>query len=163
MSGIDLATALALAGTAVGTVGVIQQGEAAASQAKFQAEQASRQAEIERQKADRARAAGRQREEDFRRNQALLMARRRAILGASGVQTDTGAPLLTSQDFASEVELEAQRLRSNALTTSTRLDQAATLQADQAGLFRSAAGSARVGGLVRGGALLLTGVGKALA
>lgn len=142
-----IAMGLALAGAAVSAVGAIRQGKAEANQAEAEAE-------IARQQAENERTVSRQESEDFRRNQASLFAKRRAILGASGVQTATGSPLLASEDFAAEVELGERRIRAGGELRATRLSQ-------QAGLYDASASNARTGSYLRSGSLLIGGAGQA--
>lgn len=66
---------LSAAGAAVQALGAIQKGQAAQSQANFQAQILQQQAERERQVAEAN-------EEDFRRRQSFILAQRRAALGA---------------------------------------------------------------------------------
>ena len=82
------------------------------------------------------------------------MARRRALLGVSGVDPSRGSPLLVSEDFAAEAELQALRIRSGGALSATRLEQ-------QAGLIATSGRQARRAGFVRGGALLLDRTGSA--
>ena len=138
---------LSAAGAALSAVSAIQQGQAAQSQANFQAAILRQQAERERQQA--ASDA-----EDFRRNQSRILAARRAALGASGVEPASGSPLLVSEDFASEVEFQALRILSGGEVRATRAEQQAVLQ-------RFAGRAARTSGFIRGGSLLVTGAGKA--
>ena len=145
-TGVEIAL---IASAAVGAVGAIQQGQAAGQQAKIQAGILGQQAAQEK----RAAAAS---EADFRSRQSRLMAQRRAALGASGVQPGTGSPLLVSEDFAGEVELQALRIREGGEIRSTRLQQ-------QAGLQRFAGQQAQTGGFLRGGSLLLSGAGRTFA
>ena len=135
-----------IAGAVFSGVGAIQQGQAAKAQGKFQAA-------ILTQQATRDRLQAESDEEDFRRNQSRILAARRAALGASGVEAGAGSPLLVSEDFASEVELQALRIRTGGEVTATRAEQQAVLQS-----FQGRAASRA--GFVRGGSLLLTGVGK---
>lgn len=137
---------LSAAGAAVQALGAIQKGQAAQSQANFQAQILQQQAERERQVAEAN-------EEDFRRRQSFILAQRRAALGASGVVQAEGSPLLVSEDFAAEVEFQALRIRSGGELRATRAEQQAVLQRFQGRAARSA-------GFVRGGALLITGAGK---
>ena len=65
-----------------------------------------------------------------------------------------GSPLLVSEDFAAEVEFQALRIRSGGELRATRAEQQATLQ-------RLKGRAARTSGFTRGGALLLSGAGKA--
>ena len=142
----DPATILLLAGTALSAVSAIQQGQAANAQSRLQAGILEQQAERDRQVAESDEA-------DFRKEQSRLLAKRRARLGASGVDPAAGSPLLVSEDIAGETELGALRIRAGGETTATRLEQ-------EAGLERFTGRAARTAGLFRGGALLLTGASK---
>lgn len=142
-----ISTIAAVASTVVGAVGAISQGQAAKKQANFQAA-------IERQRAERERQEAAARESDFRRDQARLMGKRIAAMGGSGVESGTGSPLLASEDFAAEAELQALRIRNSGEVMSTRLEQSARLQ-EMAG--RNAARA----GFFRAGSLLISGAGDA--
>jgi hypothetical protein len=148
MGAISTGTALALmaAGTAVSAFGSIQAGQAAKNQANVQAAIYGQQAERERQVA----AAN---EVDFRRQQAKQMASRRAIMGASGVDPSSGSPLLVSEDFAGEVELQALRIRNGGEVSATRLEQQGTLT-------RMAGNQAQTSSYFRAGSSLLQGFGQ---
>ena len=143
---ITLADVFTVAGFGLSAVGAARQGQAAQQQANFQAAILRQQAESDRQKA----AAE---EEDFRRAQSRDFATRRAGLGASGVVPAAGSPLLVSEDFVGESELQALRIRAGGEVTATRLEQQAVLQ-------RFKGRAARSAGVTRGGALLLSGAGK---
>lgn len=142
-------TAIQVFGAVVSAVGAIQQGRAAQRTGDFQAA-------ILRQQADRERLQAESDEKDFRRKQSRILAARRAALGASGVEPAEGSPLLVSEDFAGEVELQALRIRSGGEVRATRAEQQAVLQ-------RFQGRAARRAGVTRGGALLLSGAGKAFA
>jgi hypothetical protein len=137
---------VAIAGAVVSAVGVVQQGVAARQQGKTQARVLSQQAESERR-------AAASREEDFRKRQSRVMAARRASLGAAGIDQATGSPLLASEDFAGEVELQALRIRQGGEVRATRLEQQGHLQ-------RLAGRQAQTGGFFRAGSLLVSGAGK---
>ena len=139
-------TVLSAVGTALSALSSIQQGQAAGAQADTQAA-------ILRQQAERDRQQAASDEEDFRRRQSRVAAARRAGLGASGAQPAAGSPLLVSEDFAGEVELQALRIRSGGELRATRAEQQANLQR-----FRGR--QARTSGFTRGGALLVSGAGK---
>lgn len=142
-------TAATIAGAAISAVAAVQQGRAAANQAKAQAT-------VGRQVAASQRDQAAADESDFRRNQSRLQASRRALLGATGVEVSSGSPLAVTGDFAAEAELQALRIRSGGETRATRIEQ-------QAGLISASGRQARRAGLVRGGSLLLTGAGRAFA
>lgn len=152
-------TILAAIGTAVSVVGALRQGQAQQNQANYQAGLYEQQAAITDQQAQSERTAARQSEEDFRRENALLMGRRRAALGASGVDISTGSPLLTAEDFASEAELGALRIRAGGEATATRLQQQAGLQRSEAGLQRLSGANAVTSSYYRAGSSLLSGAG----
>ncbi len=136
-----------IASAAISAIGAIQSGRAAQAQADTQAA-------IDRQRADREREAAGIEADEFRRDQHRLMARRRAELGATGVEPGEGSPLLVSEDFAAESELQALRLRAGGETRATRLEQGASLT-------QASGRQAKRAGFTRGGALLLSGVGTA--
>ena len=140
-----ISTAATVASTALTAVAAISQGQAQKRQAEFQATVQRQQAERERQQAEAD-------EQDFRRRQALLSSSRRAALGASGVEGGEGSPLLVSEDFAGEAELQALRLRSGGELRATRLEQSAQLQ-------RLKGRNAQTGGFLRAGSSLLSGAG----
>ena len=139
-------TVLSAVGTALQAIGAVQKGQAEQSQDNCQAQ-------ILQQQAERDRQVAAAKEEDFRAKQSRLLAKRRAVLGASGVEPASGSPLLVSEDFAGEIEIGALRVRAGGELKATRLEQQATLQ-------RLKGRAARTSGFVRGGSLLLTGAGK---
>lgn len=115
-----------------------------------QQQQAKTQAKVYAQQANYERQAAAENEAEYRKRQDRLMATRRALLGASGVEGDTGSPLLASEDFASEAELQALKIRQGGAVNASRLEQ-------QGSLLNQAGDAAFAGGFVRGGALLLSG------
>lgn len=138
-----LSPQLLLASAALNAVGSYSQGQAAKSQAEFQAR-------VGEQQATRTRQIAASEEEDFRRKQSALLAQRRAALGKSGIDIGTGTPLLAAGDFAAETELQALRIRAGGETQATRLEQ-------QAELTRAGGRSAAQRGLFRAGSSLLSG------
>jgi hypothetical protein len=144
---MGLVTGLLIGAAALGAVSSIKAGQAANKQAKFEAG-------IQQQQAARERQVAAGTESDFRRRQSRLQAQRRAALGASGVRSGTGSPLLAAGDFAAEVELAALRIREGGEIRSTRLEQ-------QAELTRRAGRNVRTRGFFRAGSSLLSGVGQA--
>lgn len=148
-TGIEIALVAGLAAAAASAGGAVYSGIQAQDQAEAQAKVLAQQARSER---DAAAAA----ERDFRSEQSRLMARRRALLGGTGVDPSTGSPLLASEDFAGEVELQALRIRHGGEVSATRLQQ-------QSALERARGGAELTGGFVRGGSLLLSGAGTSFA
>ncbi len=135
--------AFTTAGTILSAVGQIQQGQAAAAQAAFQARVAEQQAAFERQRAAR-------REAQFRRDAARLGGKQRALLAKAGVKVFEGSPLLLQEKTAAEAEFEALTLRAGGDITSARLRQEAILQ-------RMRGQSSRTAGFIGAGKSLLSG------
>jgi hypothetical protein len=134
------------AAAAVAAAGTIYAGMQANQQAKTQAN-------ILNQQADRERQQAAENEAEFRDQQARAEATRRAILGGSGVRLDTGSPLLASEDFAGDVELQALKIRNGGDVTATRLQQSAALT-------RAQGSALQTGSYFRAGSLLIAGGGK---
>lgn len=139
--------AVAIAGAAVSAYGQYEQGQESKKQA-------NRQASIYEEQAAQERDASRQEEQDYRRRASAIIASRRAILGGSGVQVDTGSPLLGTEAAVTEAERQAARIRSGGEIVAGRLEQ-------QAGLTRASGSAAATEGQYQAGASLLSGAGKA--
>jgi hypothetical protein len=137
---------LALMAAGASAIGAISQGQAAAKQAKFQSA-------VQRQQAARERQIAESEERDFRKKQSANIAQRRAELGGAGIRSTTGTPLLATEDFLSEAELQAQRIRQGGEVSATRLEQ-------QADLTKAAGKSAQQRGMFRAGSSLLSGVSE---
>ncbi len=140
------ATTLLIAGAGLSAFSAISQGQAASSEAKFRAS-------VSQQQAAREREVAAAEERDFRRRQSQAFAQGIADLGGSGIDIQTGTPLLTSEDFAAETELQALRIRSGGETRALRAEQ-------EAQLLRRAGRAAKRRGFLRAGASLLTGAGR---
>lgn len=149
-TGFEIAAlGLLTVGTVVTAAGAMQQGQ--------QEQQAyNYQADVQEQQAKEERVVAATNEANFIEEQRRNMARRRALLGASGVESSSGSPLLVSEDFAGETALQALRIRRGGEVRATRLEQ-------QAELSRFSGQSARQGGRLRAGASLLTGFGQSAA
>jgi len=132
-----VAANVALVGTAISTVGMIQQGKQAASQAAFQSQVAQNNATIAQQQATRARQQARIDSQDYSRNQSDLLASRRALLGTTGGEAGAGSALAVSSDFAGESVLNTLRIRNQGEVNANRLEQEVMNQRSQAGLYAS--------------------------
>ena len=160
-------TALLIASTITQVIGAISQGSAARQQADFQAavtrQQTERQAQIQEQQAAREKEIAGAEEKDFRRRQRFIFAQRRADLGGAGIELATGTPLLTAEDFVTETEFQALRLRSGGEIRAFRLRQEAELGRragrTQSALTIAAGRTAQRAGFFRAGSSLLTGFG----
>ena len=136
-----------LTAAALAAAGSYSQGQAAKKQAQFAAN-------VDEQQATREREIAVAEEGDFRKRQSAILAQRRAALGGSGIQQGTGTPLLGSEDFAAEVELQARRIKAGGQIRATRLEQEASLR-------RAGGRAAMTQGLFRAGSSLLSGYGQA--
>ena len=143
-SGISAKSVFTGIGVALSALSEFRAGQAASAQAQFQAN-------IFQQTAERRRQEAAAREESFRRRQARLSGRQRALFGGAGV-TFEGTPLLVQEDTAAEIELAALNIRAGGAVEATRLEQEATFQ-------RRIARSESAAGPLRAGSTLLTGFG----
>lgn len=142
-----ISTVASLAGTAVGAVGAVMQGNAQADAATFKQKQ-------ERLLSEDALKRGAQAEQAQRRKTAALEARQRAVMAGSNLDLGSGSPLAILGDTAQLGELDAQIIKDNA----RRESQFHNTNAQFAGME---AGNARTSGwfgaasTVLGGATML--------
>jgi hypothetical protein len=132
-AGMGTAANLALIGTVVSTVGMIQQGQAQGSQAAFQAGVSQNNAIIAQQQATRARQQARIDSQDYSRQQSDLMATRNSLF--NGTVKGRGSNLYVSTDLAGESKLNAMRIMNQGEVNSNRLQQEVMNQKSQAGLY----------------------------
>lgn len=159
-TGAAIAGNLALIGAAISTVGMIQQGKQAASQAAFQSQVAQNNATIAQQQATRARQQARIDSQDYSRNQSDLLASRRALLGTTGGEAGAGSALAVSSDFAGESILNTMRIRNQGEVTANRLEQEVMNQRSQAGLYASQGRNAVKNSYMRAGGNLFSSAGS---
>ena len=148
---------LSAVGTGISVMGSLQQGQQQANQAQFQAQVAQNDAVIAGQQRDRAIKVAASNEDDFRRQQSDLFGSRRALLGNTGVSSNTGSPLAVSTDFGGEVELNALRLKNEGDVNANRLQQSVLNQQSQAGLFAAGGRNAVKNSYTRAGGELFSG------
>lgn len=134
-----------IAGMVLGAVGSIQQGNAAADAANFNAQVANQNSALALQRGEES--AARVRRDNLRHQGA-----QKAAIGGSGLKL-TGTVLDVLSDSAIEGELMALDAKNAAV------NEARGLRA-QAGLSRSKAESARSAGFLGAGSALLSGVEK---
>lgn len=142
-----LSGAVGLIGTAVSTIGAIQQGNAAAAAAKFNAKLAKRDAQIAQQNAA---LEAEQIEERNRRIQGTA----RANIAASGI-TVQGSPL----DVLEESAAQGEQDRLNALIFGQNNAQASFLDAQRE---KMAAKNARRTGFFNAAGTVASGIGSVL-
>ncbi len=137
------AATIAMIAAGVTAAGAVSQAQDVKQQTKFQSR-------VQEQQADQERLIASLAEGDFRKRQSALFAEARAGFGKSGVEMGSGSPLLASEDFAAETELQAGRIRAGGEMQATRLEQ-------QAELTRRAGRTAQRQGYYRAGSSLLSG------
>jgi len=149
-----------LAGTVVSAMGAKQQADAQAKQADYQAQVARNNEIIAQQQANAARQAGavEAQTQDYKSRQ--IAGTQKAILGASGVDIESGSPLAIQQSQAELARLDALTVQSNAERKAWGFDVEASNQKAQAGLYRMQASDARAAGKTAVLASLIGGVGK---
>ena len=157
---IGFGTAAAVAGIGLGAVGVIGSGVAASNLAEAQASQAEFNARIQEREAQHAEQVTlfrqrRQAKEAERQRSAL-----QASIGASGVVSGVGAPLLIQQEQAEESELDILLIGAQGQTAAARARSQGALDIQQAGIFRQRGASASTAGIIGAGTSLLTGFGQ---
>jgi len=153
----DLVTALMIGSTAIGGVSAIQQGNAAAASANYNAQVASMNAEIMDANARDAIERGKIEEQNKRREIAMLTGPQRAAIAANGVDMSFRTTLVTIVDTAMLGELDALTIRSNAAREAYDYKVAGANNRADASLSRSNASSARTGALLSGFGTVLGG------
>ena len=148
-------------GMAMGVVGQLQAGKAAAAQAKGAEAMAEYNARVAQQEAmaieartgfEQKRAA-----QEAERRQSRL----RAALAASGAVPSVGAPLLLQTTQAEESELEMLLIGYEGQIGASRARSQAELDRMQARIYGKRAGTARTTGYIGAGTTLLRGFGQA--
>jgi len=146
-----MAFAAAAIATAVGAIvsayAMYQQGQAAAAAQDYQAKIARNQAIAARQAAEVA-------AENARERHQRVLAAQRARLGAAGVMSTEGSPLIVQMESAEQAALEEARIRYAGQVQAGGYESQAILSGYQAR-------SARAAGYLGAGASLLTGLGAA--
>jgi transposase len=135
--GLDLATysvIASVAGTAVSFIGQMQQGEANAAAARYQAAVARNNQIISEQNAIVETQKGQQMEAAKREQTAQATSMQRARLAAAGVALDSGSPVRIQEDIASLGELDALTIRNNAARAAYGYRSQGLNYAAQAGL-----------------------------
>lgn len=157
----DLLTALTLAGTALGAVGQVQQGKAAAQAARFNSKVADMNAEIAERQARDALERGKLEEQKKRTQVQQVLGRQKAAMAANGVDVGFGSPLDTLVDTATLGEVDALTIRSNAAREAYDYRVRGANGRAQAGLDRMNADASETAGYLGAAGTLLTGGAKA--
>lgn len=156
----DLVTALMIGSTVMGGVSSIQQGNAAAASANYNAQVATMNAEIMDRNAKDAIERGKLEEQRKRQEIASLTGRQRAAMAANGVDLSFGSPLDTIVDTAMIGELDALTIRSNAAREAYDYNVAAVNGRSDAALSRANAKSSKTGGYLSAFGTVLGGASE---
>lgn len=165
MAGLEVIGALAsVVSGVVGAMGAMQQAEAQARAAEYNAKIQERNALIADQNRKQAIETADVAATDKRRDNRRVMAQMRAAYGASGIEM-AGSPLDVLEDTALEQELDTQRIKYEGTLRAREgaismlgMREDATLQRMEASSARSAGGIAAIGSLVGGVGNALTRV-----
>lgn len=141
------AAVIAVIGAAVSAYAQYQAGQAQAASLKYQQKVAENQAIAARQAAQVA-------AENARERHQRVMAAQRARLGAAGVMSTEGSPLIVQMESAEQAALEEARIRYSGEVQAGGVESQAVLSGFQAR-------QARTAGTLGAGASLLSGVGGA--
>jgi hypothetical protein len=159
----DLITALTLAGTALGAVGQIQQGQATAAASRYNAKVAKMNADISERQARDALERGKLEEQKKRTQVQQVLGRQKAAMAANGVDLGFGSPLDTLVDTATMGEIDALTIRSNSAREAYDYRVRAANGQAQANLDNMNADAAETAGYLGAAGTLLTGAGSAFA
>lgn len=159
MSIAALPTIMTVVGGAVSAVGAIQQGQAAAAQANYQAQIMENNQILAQQEAVEARRRGRVEEENVRERVAQLRARQRAAAAGTGQVTDTGTAGAIEADSAALGEVDALTARRNAEIEARMMNIRAQQFGSQAEMERLAGDNQRRAGYISAGSTVLTTAG----
>lgn len=143
--GLGLAIGLIAAGTALNTIGSIQQGQAQSDMYSFQADMANKQGEL-------AELQARQQAAEVTKQEIAVKSKQRAQAAAMGVDLSSGSFM----DILNETATQAQKERENVLRAGA-LNRASYL-ADASG-YSMASSSSKIGGWLNAGSSFLTGSG----
>jgi len=136
--------AAAVAGTAVSVYSAVKAGDEAKAARDREAQQLARSAE-------QSRLSAKQKAEDTKKLHEKILARQRALYGASGVEM-TGTPLLVQMESMKESEEELKRIIEAG-------EMGYGTQMEAAGESRIIGGQAATSGYVKAGGAAIEGVG----
>lgn len=157
----ELGMILTLGSTLLGAVGSIQQANAQAAAAEYNAKIGEMNAQLSERRARDAIERGAAEEQRKRMEVARLQGQQKAAMAANGVDLGFGSPLDTIVDTAVLGELDALTIRTNAYRESYDRQVDAANQRAGAQLNRMEAKAAKTGGYLAAAGTVLGGVGNA--
>ena len=147
------------AGIGMQAIGSIQQGMAAAQQAKAQAAMAEYNAKVAKQQAEARRAAARFEQERQAKAGERVRSGLQAQFGASGGVPSEGTPLMIEAEQVAENELENLLIGYEGEVDAMRSESQAAGFKMQSDVFSSRASNARTAGFIGAGTSILSGLG----
>jgi hypothetical protein len=157
---VPIMIAMTVASTAMSVAGNIQQGQAQAAQAKYNAAVARNNQVIAQQNAQDALDRGAAEEQQQRKKTQFLIGQQRSSLAAQGADLSSGSALDLVGDIAATGELDALTIRHNAALEARQYQvQGMDFQAESQ-LRRMEARNAKTASYFDAGASLLSGASK---
>lgn len=153
----DLVTALTIGSTIMGAAGAIQQSQAAAAAAEYNAKVQRQNAELADRNARSQLEAGMAEEQKQKAYTTSLISKQQAAMAANGVDTSFGSPLDVMVDTAKQGAVDALTLRTNAYRQMDDTRNQAVAYRNQATLFDQQAASERDAGWWKAGGTVLSG------
>lgn len=157
----DFGLALGIGSAVLGGMGQMQQANATATSARYNAQVAEMNAKLAERRAQDSIRRGMDEEQRQRMQTARLSGQQMAAMAANGVDLGYGSPMDVLVDTQVLGELDALTIRTNAEREAYDHRMAAMNQQGQAGLLRAQASSARQGGILAAAGTLLSGFGSA--
>lgn len=157
----DLSLALGLLSSAIGAAGAIQQGQAQADAAEYNAKVQENNAKIAEFKARDAIVRGNEEQKKQRAHTAEIAGRQRAAMAANNIDVTYGSALDAAVDTAMLGELDALTIRSNSYREAYDHRVDATNERAGAELSRMEARNARTAGFLNAAGTLVGGFSNA--
>jgi hypothetical protein len=155
-----MAAAIGIIGGVVSAIGAMKQGQAQADAANYQAQVARNNEIIALQQSNLAKQDGAIKAQQQDMKSAQTLGTQRAVLGASGVDIESGSAREVVASQSELARLDALTIQSNAERKAWGFDIEATNQKAQAGLYRMQASHAKEAGMLNAFSSLLGGFGK---
>ena len=157
----ELTTMLMIGSTVMGGVGAIQQGNAAAASASYNAKVADMNAKLSERQARDAVERGAIEEQQQRIKTSAILGQQKAAMAANGVDLKFGSPLDALVDTATMGELDALTIRANTYREERDIRQQGLNAQGQAGMYRAEAKGAKTAGFMNAFGTVLGGASNA--
>lgn len=157
----DFGLVLGIGSAVLGGMGQMQQANATAASARYNAQVAEMNAKLAERRAQDSIRRGMDEEQRQRIQTARLSGQQMVAIAANGIDADFGSPMDVLVDTQVLGELDALTIRTNAEREAYDHRMNAMNQQSQAGLLRAEASAARKGGMLAAAGTLLSGFGSA--